>query len=152
MAVRVKRHRPMRYNGGERDVEDMGSEPVRLRRGREIITRKMSAGRMSTRSDIIVEISPNQQQRQSSTTTATSSVRNDPDGMTSRGKNARQSDVSPERGKVVSMEISGMKKVTATEDIDTPVHSTNGSISGTSITYKPRRIYTRSKSTFPTIH
>ena len=153
MVIRTKRHRPLRYNDGERDVEDMGSEPVRVRVESEIITRRMSVARMSTRSDIIVEITPSQQRRrQSSTTTATSSVKNDPDGMTSQGRNSQQSDVSPERGKLVSVEISGMKKFTATEGNNTPVRSTNGSVSGTSIIHKPRRIHTRSKSTFPTIH
>ena len=153
MVNRTKRRRPLRYLDGERDVEEMGSEPVQVLRESEIITRRMSLGRMSTRSDIIVEISPSQgQQRQSSTTTATSSVKNDTDGITSQGKNGRQSDVSPEQGKLVTVETSGMKTATATEGNNTPVRSTNGSISGTSVTHKPRRIHTRSKSTFLTIH
>lgn len=153
MLIRTKRRRSLRYNDGERDVEEIGSEPVRVRRESEIITRTMSLGRMSTRSDIIVEISPSQRrQRQSSTNTTTSTVKNDTDGMTSRGNSSRQSDVSPERGKLVSVEIPGMKKLTATEGNSTPVRSTNGSISGTSVTHKPHRIHTRSKSTFPTIH
>lgn len=152
MVTRTKRHRLLRYLHGERDVEEMGSEPVRVRRESEIITRRMSLGRMSTRSDIIVEISPSEGRQRQSSTTATSSVKNDTDRITSRGKNGRQSDVSPERGKLVTVETPGMKTATATEGNNTPVRSTNGSISGTSGTHKPRRIRTRSKSTFPTIH
>jgi hypothetical protein len=137
MVIRTKRHSPQHDSG--RAVEEAGPEPVRIRTTTEIVTRRMSVGRMSTRSDIMVEKSPNIR-RQSLITANTKDVIKDPPAV----RNGRHSS-SPERERLITVEVSGVKstKGTTTGEI-TPIRSLNGSVSG-SVTPKNRRINTRSK-------
>ena len=151
--VSRKRKRYEEEEGGEEQGEGQG-------RGDEgIVTRRMSAGRMSTRSDMVV-VQPSPTERRRATTNGGDKY----DGITvkeaNRGKGDRQSDgpstptTTPpvEREKTVTLDLSNIKNVSAkASGENTPIRSTNGSISGTSAIQKPHGKSLRSKGTNPQI-
>ena len=125
MVIRQKRLTPR--HDGDKDIEDMGSEPVRVQRKSDIVTRGRLFRRMGTRSDVVVEKSQSVGERRRSSTT--SRVRNETEGgATSWGeRNGRQSESSPELEKIGSVEIRGMKKTKANAPrTDTPLQSASG--------------------------
>ena len=109
-----------------------------------MVTRRMSAGRMSTRSDMVV-VQPSPSERRRTTTNGADKY----DGISgkdgTRGKGDQQSDGSStssrtapvEREKTATLDLSKLKVVTKESGDNTPLRSANGSISGTSATIKP---------------
>ena len=146
-----------RYEEGE--AGDEGGEA----RGREeegIMTRRMSAGRMLTRSDIVVvQPSPSERRRTTMTAATTTNGGDKYDGIigedTSKGKGDRKSDGPPtptttlavDRDKTVTLDLSNIKNFSSAKGSgeNTPIRSTNGSISGTSVVQKPHGKNLRSK-------
>jgi hypothetical protein len=151
--VSRKRKRYEEGDEGEEDGEGQG------RGGEGIVTRGMSAGRMSTRSDmVVVQPSPTARRR------PTMNGGDKYDGITvkdvSKGKTDRQSDGANmpnrtppmEREKTVTLDLSNIKNISAKgSGENTPIISTNGSISGSSAVNKPHGKNLRSKGTNPQI-
>lgn len=155
--VSRKRKRYEEGDAGEGAEEGQG-------KGEEgIVTRRISAGRMSTRSDIVV-VQPSPSERRRATTNGEDKYDGisgkDTDKDTGKGKDGPQSDdpstparTPPvEREKTVTLDLSGIKNFSAkASGEDTPIRSTNGSISGTFAIQKPHGKNLRSKGTFPQI-
>jgi hypothetical protein len=141
--VSRKRKLPQRYDGGV-NAEEEESETVHVRRASEAGTRTTPVGRMPTRSDIVVEKSPDDRGASSKNRKVDRETGND----TPKVRGGKQSDVTPvpERERMVTLDVLGMKSGKETGG-NTPVRSVNGSVSGTSTAHKPHRINTRSQGT-----
>jgi hypothetical protein len=132
MLTRRKRH-SQRHDAGA-DVDERGSESPHARKKRNVNTKGPSAGRMTTRSDIVVERAPNE--RRNSAHPVSGKIDRNIGNDTSKLKATRQSDVvpMPERETTIPVELPAIKSAEAIGD-NTPLRSVNGSPSGRSKTH-----------------
>lgn len=145
MLTRKKKY-PLRLDSGGNVDENRPGTPSMRRKDSEIIGTKMSAGRMSTRSDIVVEKSPNQ--RRDALNNAVGNTDRDVVKHTSRTGSGRESGIPSllERRKPLALDLSAAKSATETAE-NTPTLSMNGSVSGTSVTQRIHRKNAKNKGT-----
>ena len=130
---------PRRYEGGDEEREKVRNNGVEKL---ENAARRTSTGRMTTRSDIVVEKLPRHSGQPDIDITKHNS-RDKPKSVVAQPRNS-QGQFDKERR--VTLDSSAFKPRKDTDGF-TPARSTNGSVSGTSSITQTRKINTRSKGT-----
>jgi len=154
--VSRKTRPPRRYEGGNdepltrtRTSRDEGDHERRDNNGM-MVTRRISTGRINTRSQIVVETMPPQQQseRHANGHIARDKQVDKPMTIVTVRRNAHG---QFEKERTVTLDSPAIKQRKASTDVTaatptaTPVRSANGSASGTASTSRPHRINTRSR-------